>query len=279
VYAIGVPKPRLSVYDERSRTFTPFLGGIPAFAVRFSPDRQWVAYIDIRDYTVWRARADGSDPRQLTTSAWSVDALAWNPDSLRLAIRAQAPGQKYKKIHVLSADGGTPVPLDPRDIEQGSPTWSPDGNRIAFGDVPETHGDATGSERIQIFDLATRQMRELAGSQGLWSSRWSPDGRYLAATRIADRALMLYTFAASRWRELKLTRVDDLVWTTDSRYLYCNPEGPRWASRVRVSDGHVEPFLNVSGESIHTSASLALDGRPLFLRDTADVFALELARR
>jgi len=45
IYVIGTTKPRLSRYDPNQRAFVPYLGGIAAFAVEFSPDRQWVSYI------------------------------------------------------------------------------------------------------------------------------------------------------------------------------------------------------------------------------------------
>jgi hypothetical protein len=120
----------------------------------------------------------------------------------------------------------------------------------------------------------------VAGSEGLWSSRWSPDGRYLAATKIVDRTVMLFTFATRQWRELAAARIDDLVWTPDSRYLYCDPELLQSVQRIRVPDGHVETFLDLNGEGIaHSGAGLTPDGRPLFLRNATDIFALDLERR
>src|ERR1700752_4548396 len=37
-------------------------------------------------------------------------------------------------------------PLDPRRIEQGTPTWSSDGGSVAFGDVPDQYGNRSGTE-------------------------------------------------------------------------------------------------------------------------------------
>ncbi len=280
IYALGHHTPELSVFDEGKHRFAPFLGGIPAFAVRFSPDRQFVVYIDALHYTLWRAHADGSDAHPLTSAAWYVDSVVWRPDGKGLAIRARTPG-RHSKVYLMGAGGGTPEPLDHRDVEQGSPTWSPDGTRLAFGDVPERYGDPTGSERIHIHDLQTEQMTDLPGSVGLWSSRWSPDGRYLAATRIVDRKVMLYTFATGRWRELDVTHADDLVWTPDSRFVYGDPErGAGSAVRIRVADGRVEPVVDLTPFTIaRTGAGLSLDGRPLFLRVPMEIYALDVERR
>jgi DNA-binding winged helix-turn-helix (wHTH) protein/Tol biopolymer transport system component len=280
IYVTAAAVPQLSVYDEASRQFLPYLGGIPAFAVWFSRDRKSIVYINHHDSTLWRARADGSDPQQLTFPPWFVDGVAWSPDGRQLAIRARPPGHQQTKIHLLSPDGGTPKPLNPRDVEQGIPSWSHDGTQLAFGDVPEDHGRPTGGERISITDLRTGETRVLPGSEGLWSSRWSPDGRYIAATRIKDRAAMLFTFATQRWSEFPVKRCDDLLWTADSRYLYCDPEEHREVYRIRIADGAAEPVVNLIGQGIaHTGAGLSLDDRLLFLRSATDIFALELDRR
>ena len=129
-------------------------------------------------------------------------------------------------------------------------------------------------------DIRTKETKDLPGSEGFWSSRWSPDGRYMAATRIVDRAVMLFTFATGRWREFPVKRCDDILWTADSRYLYCDPEQQREVLRIRVADEAVERVVNLAGEGIaHTGAGVSLDGRLLFLRTATDIFALELERR
>jgi len=269
------------VYDEARRELIPYLGGINAFAVHFSPDRRSVVYINALDYTVWRARVDGSEAHPLTFAPWHVDALDWRPDGTTLAIRARAPGAAHTKIWLMSSGGGSLDPLDPHDVEQGSPSWAHDGTKLAFGDVPERFGTPTGSERIHIYDLATKATTDLAGSSGLWSSRWSPNGKYIAATTIADRTVMLYRVATGEWRTLAASGVDDLAWTRDSRYLYCDPEGPdRLARRIRIDDGNIEKIIDLRDRSIaHSGAGLSLDDRALFLFSAVDVYALELQRR
>jgi len=281
IFVLATSRPRLSVYDASRHAMTSYLGGIPAYAVRFSPDHRSVVYIDFFTSTLWRANADGSNPRQLTFQPWSVDAVEWSPDGRRLALRARAPGQDVTKVHIMSASGGQPEPIDPRRIEQGTPTWSPDGGRVAFGDVPDQYGNRSGTERIHVHDLLAHTTVDVPGSLGLWSSRWSPDGTYLAATRISDRAVMLFSFATKQWRELPLTRVDHLTWSADGQYLYCEAEsGTRPLARIRFPKGEVESLIDLSSYSIrHTGAGLALDGRPLLLVSPTNIYALELDRR
>jgi hypothetical protein len=39
----------------------------------------------------------------------------------------------------------------------------------------------TGRLVIHILNLKTHQVSDVPGSEGLWTARWSPDGRYIAA--------------------------------------------------------------------------------------------------
>jgi Tol biopolymer transport system component len=280
LYALKRVRSSLLRYDLTTGAFVPYLGGMEVFDVEFSPDGKWLTYIDKSNFTLWRANADGTGRKQLTPATWLVDASAWRPDGQQLAIRARAPGAHDTRVYLLDAAGGTPQPLVARDVEQGSPTWAPDGKRLTFGDVPESYGHATGTERIHIFDLRTRETTDLPDSTGLWSSRWSPDGRYIAATRIADRSLFVYDFATKAWRDLGVKHVGDMTWSRDSQYLYCDPEAPEvWFRQVRIRDGQVVRLIDLTGETVDFGSGLALDGSPLLLRHAMDVVSLQLERR
>ena len=89
---------------------------------------------------------------------------------------------KPVRIYLVSADGGGPQLLLPEDPEpQRDPNWSPDGDKIQFNGV-----QAENNSAIRMVDLITRQVSTLPGSRGMYSARWSPDGRYIVA-KPADR--------------------------------------------------------------------------------------------
>ena len=64
----------------------------------------------------------------------------------------------------------------PENVGEVDATWSPDGTQLAFGRVSAMN---TGIQDIQLVDVKTRQISMFPGSNGLFSPRWSPDGRYL----------------------------------------------------------------------------------------------------
>ena len=82
----------------------------------------------------------------------------------------------------------------PEDAEKKlDPDWSADGTRIVFG-----NGPADTDSSIRVLDVNTHQVSTLPGSKGLYSPRWSPDGRYIVAMTFDSRSLMLFDFANSK---------------------------------------------------------------------------------
>jgi Tol biopolymer transport system component len=72
--------------------------------------------------------------------------------------------------------------------------WSPDGKQMIFGDTWQAK-----KMDISLLDLNTHQLSTIPGSSGLFSPRWSPDGRYLAALSSDFKNLMLYDFHEQKW--------------------------------------------------------------------------------
>jgi Tol biopolymer transport system component len=282
VYALGTREDgELVRYDSTIGDFVPYLGGISAIWVDFSRDRKWVAYVRYPDATLWRARADGTDARQLTFAPMVVDGCSWSPDGRQIAFRAWTR-DTHKKIYLIGPNGGTPTPLTSEDVEQGIPTWSADGTRLTFGQVPRRFGLA-GSEVLLIHDLAHHTSTALPQSEQLWTSRWSPDGRYISALRIGPESLRLFDTVTSTWKAFDVHHIHSPTWSRDSKYIYCHHEGPAPPAvrRIRVADGHVDQItsLNDFSTSVYWWSGLSLDGSPILLRNPVEVYALDLERR
>ena len=281
IFTLGSQKRgELVRYDSRLREFVPFLGGISATGVSFSKSGKSVAYIAYPDLTVWRADADGSNKSQITFSPLEVDGLSWSPDEKWLALRARTAGHPWM-VYLVPSQGGDVRLLLPSETEQGVPTWSADGKKIAFGDVPEVFGKASGNELIHILDLDTHALSELPGSEELWTARWSPDGRFLAALTIAGQRLMLYDFKKKRWRPTRAEKVDNPSWSGDDKYIYFDTEGDnRVLCRLNVADGQVSQIVSLRDYSRLAQgwSGVAPDNSPLILRNlgTAEIYSLAL---
>ena len=277
-------------YDAKSGEFLPFLSGISAEFVSFSKDGQWVAYVTYPDGVLWRSKVDGSGRQPLTNPGvyarlprWSADGkqiifYGWLLEGkLQVDNRISISGQPYK-IYTVSRNGGVPEQLIPDDPDpQSDPSWSPDGSRIVF--AGRVNAD---SSAIHLLDLRSHQVSTLPDSQGYFSPRWSPDGRYIVATPGKTEGLVLFDLQTGKWTELTQTPVGFPNWSADGKYVYfLGRLKNREVLRVRISDRKVELVADLKDlpTTGYWSASLSLtpDDSPLLLRNlgTQDVYALD----
>jgi Tol biopolymer transport system component/DNA-binding winged helix-turn-helix (wHTH) protein len=226
IYASGVEhRGELSVYDPGARKFIPYLGGISVCYVDFSRNGQWMAYVSYPEGTLWRSKLDGSEKRQLTSPSMAVMNPRWSPDGKLIAFTDLANGDRSQmdettppRVYVVSADGGSPGLLLAGNPNE--PTWSPDGKRIAYAAGRDV------ARSVKILDIDAQTSTEVRGSEGMWSPRWSPDGRYLLAfvgdTGRGDaEKLAFFSFATRTWRELNAdTGFSWDSWSHDSKFVY-----------------------------------------------------------
>lgn len=284
IFAIGNQRQgELVRFDSRVREFVPFLGGISVTWTVFSNSGKYVVYIAYPDKTVWRANADGSGRKQLTFSPMEVDGLDWAPDDKWVALRARVPDKPWL-MYLIPAEGGAePQLLLPSEKEQGVPSWSPDGKTIAFGDVSEVFDTTNGTDAIHVIDVQNRRVTDIPGSRGLWTARWSPDGRSMAALTMVGQRLMLYDIKSKTWRRTEAKDVNNLTWSKDSQYIYFDTTGIRSLRRIRVANRKVDFITDVSSypNLAWWWSGLAPDNSPLILRnlDSLNIYALTLERK
>ena len=267
----------LTRYDLKSGRFEPYLGGISAEYVSFSKDGQWVAYVSFPEGTLWRSKMDGSERLQLTYPPSQALMPRWSPDGKTIVFFGVDANQP-PRIYEVSLEGGSLRPLMPNNPDpQTDPNWSPDGSKIVFAGHT---ADATSS--IRVFDLATRQVSTLPGSQGMYSPRWSTDGRYIPALSVDSKRLLLFDFQTQKWTELAQGRMGWLEWSKDGQYLQANDaSGTGAIIRIRLSDHKTERVVDL--KNFATAGfygfwlAVAPDDSPIMLRDagTQDVYALD----
>ena len=272
-------------YDVQARQFVPFLSGVSAGEAAFSPDGQWIVYINYPELTLWRSRIDGSQRMQLTY--WPVYATLpnWSPDGKEIAFVGTEQGRPWK-IYLISPEGGTPKELVPQDRQEADATWSPDGKQIAFG--RPSSGMDLGELEIQVFDFATHQSSIVPGSRGMFSPRWSPDGFHMAALTSDSKKLMLFDFRTGQWSDW--LRVDDgtigyPLWSKDGRSIYMERFLAAEPSmhKLRLGATRSEQFLSWDDLNRFSGvwgswSGVAPDGSVLAVRDASshEIYALDL---
>jgi Tol biopolymer transport system component len=196
LFAIGQsPRAEVVRYNSDTREFDLYLSGISAEGLAFTRDQQWVTYVSYPDGTLWRSKVDGGERLQLTFPPLHVLLPRWSPDGKQIAFNAVGPGLPWN-IYMVPSGGGAPERLFPSDQSQVDATWSPNGKTLAFG----TFGIL--NRPVYTIDLGSKQVSAIPGSEGLYSPRWSPDGKYIAAiTTEHPNKLMVFDLIARKWTQ------------------------------------------------------------------------------
>jgi eukaryotic-like serine/threonine-protein kinase len=284
----GLRRGELNRYDAKSEAFVPFLSGISADSVSFSRDGQWVAYVSVPEGALWRSKSDGSQRIQLTYPPLTAVLPAWSPDGRQIVFYAFSGndlnlnslrlGSQKPRLYTVANEGGPPRQLmQEESLDELDPSWSPDGTRIAFGGSLEDPNAI-----IRILDVSTHQVSTVPGSKGLFSPRWSPDGRYLAAMPISSRSLSLFDFAAQKWEEIAKVGSSFPNWSKNGEYVYFQHQGDQPSvMRIRIRDRKIERVADLKNFRqtgfYSVWLGLAPDDSPLLLRDTGaeEIYALD----
>jgi Tol biopolymer transport system component/DNA-binding winged helix-turn-helix (wHTH) protein len=268
IFAVeAIRRGEIQRYDLGKKQFESILGGISAQDVAFSKDGEWVAYVTYPDGILWRSRVDGSEKLQLSSPPVYALSPRWSPDGTELVYFGLEKGRPAR-IYEVSALGGIPQQLMPNgNGNQADPTWSPDGDRLVFGGT----GNA-GTNGIQILDVKTHQVSKVAGSDGMYSPRWSPDGGYLAALPADASGLMLLDFKTGKWRMLLKGEAGYPCWSHDGRFVYFLHFPDPAVERVAVPSGKIEEIVSLKAFQFTGFygfwLGLAPDDSPLLLKAT-----------
>ncbi len=150
----------------------------------WSPDSSRIVFQSYRDgqAELYVMNADGSGLQRLTNYGDYDGEPAWSPDGTQIAFTRRSSGQY--RIWVMNADGSNPRQLS-HQANSEHPVWSPDGLWIAY----DADGSGNGWQEIWMMNATGGNQREMytpsAFETDYWAGSWSPDGQYIAFTRIS----------------------------------------------------------------------------------------------
>jgi len=221
VFFIGAnPRGELMRYDPKTRQFAPYLSGLSAEGVTTSKDGERMAYVSFPEGILWQSKTDGSDRHELTFSPMQVGLPRWSPNGMQIAFSGREPGKPWR-VYVVPTEGGNPEQVTSGEHDELDPSWSADGNSLVFGGR-DVEARTSKENAIRVVDLKTRQVTALPDSAGLFSPRWSPDGRYLLAMTGDYGKLLLYDFTSRKWEDLVKTPSSYPNWSHDGKCVYFN---------------------------------------------------------
>ena len=271
----------------------------------------------------------GGEAQKLTDVNGGVSGYEWSPDGKRLILSVQDPDPDRNRPP--AADTTRPRPASPIVVEryhfkedgegylgnrrrhlflfdieskkidqlttgkfsETNPSWSPDGQWVAFVSERGTDPDKENDSNIYVVEArVTAQPKQLTKHTGPDGGRpvWSPDGKTIAYLQGSEPKLYAYSL-----NKLALVPVDggeprvltesldravgQPVWTADGSALMVQVQDDRanHLARVRLTDGAVTRLIE--GRRTVASFALAPSGRVAIVAGTAtqpnEVFAFD----
>jgi len=184
--------PDVKRFDGRVYTSIPFVADERGFLPPRETRRPTHLYV---------VPIGGGDPRQLTSGELSQGAAAWSPDGKTIVFvqdstePVEVRDQVRPDIYLLNVADGAIRRLATGFVENGSPSWSPDGKTIAF-----ICSKGRGAENdVCAIPVTGGTARNLTADWALdpGSPTWSPDGKVIYSDAETRGNVHLFAVAAT----------------------------------------------------------------------------------
>jgi TolB protein len=161
-------------------------GNVSSESPAWAPSGNEIAYAAApRDeFNIWIADSNGNLARQIT-SFRDASSPAYNPKTgAQIAFISGRTG--LPQLYIMNSDGSG-VQLMTDGGYASSPSWSPNGQVIAFAWDRKYGPGAPGGQDIYVMEVATKKWAQLTHDGGRCDfPSWSPDGRHIVYANSAD---------------------------------------------------------------------------------------------
>ena len=174
-----------------------------------------IAFVSEQDGNreIYVMEADGGNPQNLTNNGSHDQNPSWSPDGERIVFASDRDGHFIgevgitSEIYVMEADGGNQQRLTENRQNDWYPSWSPDGERIAF--ASDRKGDLENFE-IYVMEADGGNQQNLTNNRDYdWDPSWSPDSKRIAFMSDRNGSTDIYVMEADGGNLQNLTNNRD----------------------------------------------------------------------
>lgn len=179
-------------------------------------------------------------------------------------ISAHTDKSRKYVLQVADTDGFNPQTVLESDEPLMSPSWSPDGQSLAYVSFENSRPE------IFVQHLASARRSKVSGFKGINSApNWSPDGRKLALVLSKDRSPDIYIMTVATKKLTRLTRhraIDtEPVWSTDGESIIFTSDRSGRPQLYEVSSAGGKPKRITFEGSYNSAADLSPDGKNIVM--------------
>jgi TolB protein len=156
------------------------------------------------DPELFIADASGANAKRVTANKGGNVSPVWNPKTgSQIAFVSGRTG--LPQIYTMEADGTNLQRITDTGYAV-SPSWSPNGQFLAFAWRRKYGPGAPGGQDIYVMDIASKQWVQLTHESGVNDfPSWSPDGRHIVFESTRTGTTQIWSMLADGSQERQLT--------------------------------------------------------------------------
>ena len=189
-------------------------------------------------YDLWLAKADGSDPTQLTSSGGFEGFGLWSPDGTQIAFTGSTAADGPGDVYVVNADGSALQRVTDTEGQHEQPSgWSPDGRRLLYT-VPNADGEF-GTIHVMNADGTGDEV--LVEDEDAAYGDWSPDGSAIVYAALDDERLIVVRMMDADGGNRRTISPASLLAATEPSW---SPDGSRIAFFAAYGDPNSDDVVD-----------------------------------
>jgi eukaryotic-like serine/threonine-protein kinase len=167
-------------------------------------------------HDVWLFNSSGPQKTRLTFDGFIAGEPTWSPDGSRFTVTLGMPNSMFRIITRSSSGAGESLTLQELPSSDSATDWSPDGRYL----LTESSNLTTGDSELSIVPLDPKEKPRLlpvANTGTQTSGQFSPDGRFIAFTMLANGTPQIFVVPFSAGNGMWQASTDGGHWPRWSR--------------------------------------------------------------